>query len=99
MIELFLSFQKEYENLKLEFLIINNKRSTLVKKHELTTTDSFVATVVGAIYSFVNDFQQHIDLWEVGQAVLCSVLTYAAIRLIRAIFPEKPKKEDVQKRF
>ena len=65
-----------------------------MKKHELTP-DSYIATVVGAIYSFVNDFQKHIDLWEVGQAVLCSVATYIMIRLIRAIFPEKPKKEDV----
>lgn len=57
------------------------------EKHD--TSDSAVATVFGAAYSLLSNLKEHINFWEIGQAVLCSVLCYAAIRCVRFFFPEK----------
>jgi len=55
----------------------------------LNDKESIGSGIVGFVVFLLKSLYSHIDGWAILQSVICAIIAYLAVRLIKKIFPEK----------
>lgn len=58
------------------------------------SSDNIWGSFIALIYSFLYSCFKHLDGWAIVQSILCAVLGYVAVRLVRKFFPEKKETQN-----